>query len=171
MFYTMAIEMEVYNIAIKVGFNLNMGSFSSMTNAVFPAALTEASYMGIFVFFFSNLYGNHVGAVLSGKVSDPKKDNPYFCQLMRQAGTIDVMCSTMSMAASILFNVIPAEQSVTQLPAKVSLCMYQSCDFFPDLTARTAIYSLHGSSTLTSPLTSSITVWRVIAQVLINSTR
>ncbi len=55
MSYTMAIGMEVYNIAIKMGFNLNMGSFSSMTNDVFPAALVEASYMGLFVFLFSNL--------------------------------------------------------------------------------------------------------------------
>ena len=50
----MAIGMEVYNIAIKMGFNLQMGGFSSMTNAVFPAALVEASYMGLFVFLFSN---------------------------------------------------------------------------------------------------------------------
>lgn len=117
MSYTMAIGMEVYNIAIKMGFNLNMGSFSSMTNDVFPAALVEASYMGLFVFLFSNLYGNHVGAAFSTKVSDPKKDNPYFCQLMRQGGTIAVMCPTMSMVASILFNVILAKQSLTQLPA------------------------------------------------------
>lgn len=117
MSYAMAIGMEVYNIAIKMGFNLNMGSFSSMTNAVFPAALVEASYMGLFVFLFSNLYGNRIGAAFVAKVSDPGKDNPYFCQLMRQAGTIAVMCPTMSMVASILFNVILAKQPVAQLPA------------------------------------------------------
>ena len=117
MSYAMALGMEVYNIAIKMGFNLNMGGFSSMTNVVFPAALVEASYMGLFVFLFSNLYGNRVGASFAAKVSDLKKDNPYFCQLMRQAGTIAVMCPTMSMVASILFNVILARQPVTQLPA------------------------------------------------------
>ena len=117
MSYAMAIGMEVYNIAIKMGFNLNLGGFSSMTNAVFPAALVEASYMGLFVFLFSSLYGNRVGAAFAAKVSDPGKDNSYFCQLMRQAGTIAVMCPTMSMVASILFNVILAKQSVTQLPA------------------------------------------------------
>ena len=117
MSYAMAIGMEVYNIAIKMGFNLNMGGFSSMINAVFPAALIEASYMGLFVFLFSNLYGNRVGAAFSARVSDPAKDSPYFCQLMRQAGTIAVMCPTMSLVASVLFNVILAEQSVTQLPA------------------------------------------------------
>ncbi len=117
MSYAMAIGMEVYNIAIKMGFNLQMGGFSSMTNAVFPAALVEASYMGLFVFLFSNLYGNRIGAAFATKVSDPAKDNPFFCQLMRQAGTIAVMCPTMSMVASILFNVILAKQEVTQLPA------------------------------------------------------
>ena len=117
MSYAMAIGMEVYNIAIKMGFNLNQGGFSSMTNAVFPAALVEASYMGLFVFLFSSLYGNRVGAAFAARVSDPGRDNPYFCQLMRQAGTIAVMCPTMSMVASILFNVILAKQPVTQLPA------------------------------------------------------
>lgn len=117
MSYAMAIGMEVYNIAFKMGFHLNPGGFSTMTNAVFPAALVEADYMGLFVFLFSSLYGNRIGAAFSARVADPKKDNPHFCQLMRQAGTIAVMCPTMSMVASILFNVILAKQSISQLPA------------------------------------------------------
>lgn len=117
MSYAMAIGMEVYNIAVKMGFTLQPGGFSSMTNAVFPAALIEASYMGLFVFLFSSLYGNRFGAAFAASVCDPAKDNPYFCQLMRQAGTIAVMCPTMSMVASILFNVILAKQPVAQLPA------------------------------------------------------
>ncbi len=117
MSYAMAIGMEVYNIAIKMGYPMQQGGFSSMTNAVFPAALLEAAYMGVFVFIFSNLWGNRCGASFAAKVSDPSKDNPYFCQLMRQAGTIAVMCPTMSMVASILFNVILAGQPVSQLPA------------------------------------------------------
>ena len=35
MSYSMAIGMEVYNIAIKMGFPMQPGGFSSMTNAVF----------------------------------------------------------------------------------------------------------------------------------------
>ena len=88
-----------------------------MTCAVFPAALLEAAYMGVLVFLFSNLWGNRAGAAFAARVCDPQKDNPYFCQLMRQAGTVAVMCPTMSLAASILFNVILAKQPVTQLPA------------------------------------------------------
>ena len=117
MSYAMAIGMEVYNIAIKMGFNLNPGSFSSMTNAVFPVALKEMAYMGILVFIFSNLWGNRCGAAFMKKHCNPQKDNPYFCQLMRQAGTVAVMCPTMSLVASILFNVILAKQPLYQLPA------------------------------------------------------
>lgn len=117
MSYTMAIGMEVYNIAIKMGFNLQIGGLSSMTNAVFPAALLEASYMGLFVFLFSNLWGNRCGASFASRHTDPERDNPYFCRLMRQAGTVAVMCPTMSLVASVLFNVILAGQPAVQLPA------------------------------------------------------
>ena len=117
MSYAMAIGMEVYNIAIKMGFSLNIGGLSTMTNAVFPAALLEASYMGLFVFLFSNLWGNRIGAAFAAKHTDPVKDNPYFCQLMRQAGTVAIMCPTMSLVASILFNLVLARQPIIQLPA------------------------------------------------------
>ncbi|MGN0256077.1 MAG: hypothetical protein ACI4D6_08900 [Chordicoccus sp.] len=117
MSYAMAIGMEVYNIAIKMGYNLNVGGFSTMTLRVFPAALKEAAYMGIFVFITSNLWGNRIGAHFMEKYTDPKKDNPYFCRIMRQAGTVAIMCPTMSLIASILFNVIMAGQPVWELPA------------------------------------------------------
>ena len=61
MSYAMAYGMEVYNVAIKEGFNLNVGGFSTMTNQVFLGALIEASYMGVFVFLTSNLWGNRIG--------------------------------------------------------------------------------------------------------------
>jgi hypothetical protein len=117
MSYAMAIGMEVYNIAVKMDFPLNSGGFSTMTNAVFPAALLEASYMGLFVFLFSNLWGNRCGAAFAAKVTDPQRDNPYFCRLMRQGGTIAVMCPTMSLVASLLFNIGLGGQPLTQLPA------------------------------------------------------
>ena len=115
--YAMAYGMEVYNIAIKEGFTLKPGGFSSMTNNVFLDALLEASYMGVFVYLFSSLWGNRMGAAFAQRHTDPKRDNPYFCRLMRQAGTVAVMCPTMSLCASVLFNIILAGFSVTQLPA------------------------------------------------------
>jgi len=117
MSYTMAYGMEVYNVAIKEGFSLNPGGLSTMTNSVFLTALIEASYMGLIVFAFSNLWGNRLGSYLAKKHCDPKTDNPYFCQLMRQACTVMVMCPSMSLAASILFNIILAGNPISQLPA------------------------------------------------------
>lgn len=115
MSYTMAIGMEVFNIAVKMGFHQQPGSFSAMTNAVFPAALAEAAYMGLFVFLFSNLWGNRLGARFAAKHCDPRRDNPFFCQLMRQAGTVAVMCPTMSLVASVLFNILLGGESWSQL--------------------------------------------------------
>ncbi len=117
MSYAMAYGMEVYNVAIKQGFNALAGGLSNMTNHVFLDAAVEASYMGLFVFIFSNLWGNRIGAALAAKHTDPEKDNPYLCQLLRQACTVGIMCPTMSMVASILFNIILAGGSVVNLPA------------------------------------------------------
>lgn len=117
MSYAMAYGMEVYNVAIKEGVNLNIGGFSTMTNHIFLDALAEASYMGLFVLLFSSLWGNRLGAAFAERHTDPAKDNPYFCRVMRQAGTVAVMCPTMSLTASILFNVILAGQPFTELPA------------------------------------------------------
>lgn len=117
MSYAMAFGMEIYNTAINHGFHLAGAGFSAMTNLVFLDALKEMSYMGLFVILFSNLWGNRIGAAFAARYCDPQKDNSYFCQVMRQAGTVAVMCPTMSLVASILFNVIMTGMSITQLPA------------------------------------------------------
>jgi hypothetical protein len=117
MSYAMAYGMEVYNVAIKEGYNTQPGGFSNMGNGVFLDALLEALYMGVLVFLFSNLWGNRLGGYLAGKCCDPQRDSGFFCQLVRQGCTVAVMCPTMSLAASILFNVILAGNPWTQLPA------------------------------------------------------
>ena len=73
--------------------------------------------MGLLVLLFSSLWGNRLGAAFAARHTDPARDNPYFCTLMRQAGTVAVMCPTMSLAASVLFNVVLAGQPLTRLPA------------------------------------------------------
>ena len=88
-----------------------------MTNTVFWDALIEALYMGVLVFLFSSLWGNRIGAAFAARHCDPQKDNPYICRILRQAGTVAIMCPTMSLVASILFNVILAGAPVTRLPA------------------------------------------------------
>lgn len=114
---TMAYGMEVYNIAWKMGYPTMPGGFSNMTNDVFLGALGEAAYMWLFVELFSSLFGNKLGAAMSARYVEPGKDNAFVCQLMRQACTVLVMCPTMSLVASILFNVILAGNPVAQLPA------------------------------------------------------
>ena len=114
---TMAYGMEVYNVAWKMGFPTMPGGFSNMTNDVFLDALLEAAYMWIFVFIFSNLWGNRLGAKLSSKLVDPSRDNAFLCTIARSSCTVLVMCPTMSLVASILFNVILAGGSPIQLPA------------------------------------------------------
>ena len=54
----MAYGMEVYNVAIKMGYTIMPGGLSNMKNEVFLEALKEAAYMWVFVFIFSNLFGN-----------------------------------------------------------------------------------------------------------------
>lgn len=114
----MAYGMEVYNIAIRMGYNLTVGQgFSSITYPVFLEALKEAVGMSVIVFIVSNLVGNRAGAAFMAKYCAPDKDNPYFCRVMRQAGTILVMCPLMSLIASILFQIILGGQPLFRLPA------------------------------------------------------
>lgn len=116
---TMAVGMEIYNVAISMGYALQPGGLSGMTNTVFPAALAEAAYMWIFVFIFSNLWGNRLGHALAGKIIRPGQDNPFFITLMVSGCTVLVMCPTMSMAAALLFSVIPGRAPATELFAVV----------------------------------------------------
>lgn len=113
----MAYGMEVYNVAIKMGLNTLAGGFSNMTNIVFWEALKEAAYMWIFVFLFSNLWGNKIGHALAAKIIRPETDNPFFITLMISSCTVLIMCPTMSVVAAILFNIILAGSSPIQFPA------------------------------------------------------
>lgn len=117
MSYAMAYGMEVYNVAIREGVNLIAGGFTNMTNLIFWEALQETWYMGLIVLLFSNLWGNRLGAAFAARHCNPETDPPYLCRILRQAGTVAVMCPTMSLAASILFNLILGDASLTQLPA------------------------------------------------------
>ncbi|WP_130811076.1 hypothetical protein [Olsenella sp. Marseille-P4559] len=114
---TMAYGMEVYNVAWKMGIPTMPGGFSNMTNDVFLGALFEAAYMWIFVFLFSNLWGTRGGAALAEKLVDPQRDSAFVQGAVRSCCTVLIMCPTMSLVASILFNVILGGMPVVQLPA------------------------------------------------------
>lgn len=117
MAYAMAIGMEVYNRAYNMDFHLQNGGLSSMTNAVFLPALEETLIMGIVVIIISNLYGNKLGAAFAARHCTEEQDNSYFCRLMRQGGTVAVMCPSMSLIASVVFSVVLAHRPWTDLPA------------------------------------------------------
>lgn len=112
----MAYGMEVYNVSIKMGLQSLPGGLSNMTNIVFWDAFVEASYMWIFVFIFSNLWGNKIGHLLASKITMPD-DNPFFKTLMVSCCTVLIMCPTMSMVATILFNIILLGSPVSQIIA------------------------------------------------------
>lgn len=108
MAYAMTIGMELYNTV------WNMGTAS--LSAVVLHALSETLFMGIIVIAVSSLWGNRIGAAFAAKHSDPRKDNPYFCQLLRQAGTIAFMCLVMSLVATLLFQVVLGGASMAEVP-------------------------------------------------------
>lgn len=118
MSYSMAIGMEIYNNAMQQGVHLQPGGFTNLTYAVVGKALVEAAFMGALVMVISSLWGNRLGARLAARVCDPARDNPFFCRLMRQAGTVMVMCPSMCLAATIIFTVIMGGAPLTQLPVK-----------------------------------------------------
>lgn len=113
---TMAYGMEVYNVAWKLGIPTMAGGFSNMTNDVFSGALIEASYMWIFVFVFSNLWGTRGGASLAKRLIDPERDSAFVQGTIRSCCTVLIMYPTMSLVASILFNVVLAGMPASQLP-------------------------------------------------------
>ena len=117
MSYAMAYGMEIYNVAIQAGVSLAPGGLSNMTNLIFLEALKEASYMGLLVTALSNLWGSRLGAAIGLRWCDPGKDSPRYCRIMRQAGTVAVMCPTMSLMACLLFQVLPGNAPLAQLPA------------------------------------------------------
>ena len=101
--------------------------------------------MGLLVLLFSSLWGNRAGGALrAARHCDPERDNAYFCRLLRQGGTVAVMCPTMSLAASILFSVILAGAPVAQLPRHLDRHDAEKLPdgLFLELLRRRAVYKL-----------------------------
>lgn len=74
MSFFMAYGMEVYNIAIRMGYNLTVGQgFSSITYPVFLEALKEAVGMSVIVFIVSNLVRQSGRGRLYGKILCPRQ--------------------------------------------------------------------------------------------------
>lgn len=117
MSYSMAIGMEIYNTASALGFAQQPGGLSNLRSAVFLPALRETLCMGLIVFIVSNLCGNRIGAKIAAAQCDPARDHPTFCRLLRQAGTVAIMCPSMCLIGSILFQLLPGRAPAAELPA------------------------------------------------------
>lgn len=109
----MAVGMEVYNVAINMGFIKN---FSAITYSVLIDALKEASFMWIIVFIVSTIIGNKAGISLAFKKVNPKNDNPFLVTLMIQCCTVLVMCPIMSLISSVIFSIILGGAKLVNLP-------------------------------------------------------
>ena len=82
MSFFMAYGMEVYNIAIRMGYNLTVGQgLSSITYPVFLEALKEAAGMSVIVFIVSNLVGNRAGPPLWQGAATPRRTIRIFAAL------------------------------------------------------------------------------------------
>ena len=75
MSYAMAIGMEIYNMALKYGFQAQPGGLSGLSYAAVGEALTETLYMGLLVLLFSNLWGNRAGDAFRRRHCDAGRDN------------------------------------------------------------------------------------------------
>jgi len=112
----MTFGMELYNNAVKMGINLQPGGFSNMTYELLPEVLREIVFIAPVVFVISNLYGNRLGANLANRLVDPERDSSFFRSCVVIACTTLVMCPSMSLFASVLFNVVLAGRPIVELP-------------------------------------------------------
>ncbi len=112
----MTIGMELYNNAVKMGMHLLPGGFSNMDWSVVMGAAEELPLMVPVVFVISILYGNRLGQHLAGRLIDPERDSAFWRSCVVIACTTLVMCPSMSLFASALFNVFLADRPLAELP-------------------------------------------------------
>lgn len=113
----MTFGMEIYNVGIRNGLHALPGSFSNMTNAMFLEVLHDFSFMWLFAYVYSILFGNKVGNFVKQKYTDPEKNGMWISQFIGEAGTTLVMCPAMSFTAALLFFVILGDTPLYELPA------------------------------------------------------
>ena len=122
----MTFGMEVYNNAVKAGMHLLPGGLSNMDWSIIAGAAEELPLMVAIVFLVSNLYGNRCGRALAQRITDPERDSELFCNLVTIACTTLVMYPSMSLVASVLFNVILAGRPIAELPVIWLVTVYKN---------------------------------------------
>ena len=112
----MSIGMELYNNAWKMGMNLAPGGFSNISYAVVPEVARELVFIVPLVFVLSSTYGNRLGAALAYRLIDPERDSAFFRVVLVICCTTLVMCPSMSLFATVYFNIIRAGRALVELP-------------------------------------------------------
>lgn len=99
--------------------------------------------MGLIVFIVPNLWGNRIGAKIAAAQCDPARDHPTFCRLLRQAGTVAIMCPSMCLIGSILFQLLPGRAPAAELPPSGSAhCSKPPHGLLLEHVRRRALYPL-----------------------------
>lgn len=95
MVFVMVYAMICYNIALNTG---------DMTNSVFLSAFHELPIMGPTAFILDFFIVGGLAKMITFKIIDPERDNPFFIILGISAVSVAFMCPLMSLAATIFFK-------------------------------------------------------------------
>ena len=112
----MSIGMEIYNNAVKMGVNLQPGGMSNLTWDVIPAAFSELWFIIPVVWVLSTAYGNRLGQRIAASLIDPEHDSSLWRSTVTIACTTMIMCPSMCLFATILFNVVLAGRPPLDIP-------------------------------------------------------
>ncbi|MGN1403248.1 MAG: DUF2798 domain-containing protein [Ruminococcus sp.] len=95
MVFVMVFCMTVYTIARKNG---------ELTYAVFLTAIQEMWVEYVLVFLLVFFIVSKVALILSRRIVDPQKDNPFFFTIMMQSLTVAFVVPTITLFATFLHN-------------------------------------------------------------------
>lgn len=100
MSFFMVFAMECYNSAWNAG---------GMSNACFLTAIKELTFMWPICFVISFFLMDRIAPKIAFKLVTPGEDKPVFVIVVRAAVTVCLMCPSMSLVATIIFQGVDAE--------------------------------------------------------------
>lgn len=100
MSFFMVFAMECYNSAWNAG---------GMSNACFITAIKELTFMWPICFVISFFLMDRIAPKIAFKLVTPGEDKPVFIIVVRAAVTVCLMCPSMSLVATAIFQGVDAE--------------------------------------------------------------
>lgn len=100
MSFFMVFAMECYNSAWNAG---------GMSNACFITAIKELAFMWPICFVVSFFLMDRIAPKIAFKLVTPGEDKPVFVIAVRAAVTVCLMCPSMSLIATVIFQGVDAE--------------------------------------------------------------